>query len=531
MSNNFKQSMTWLHTWLGLIVGWILLGVFVTGTASYYKNEITIWMKPALHNSQESTKSLTIAIEKAVNLSKKTNSFSIELPNNRSNTVSIKWYDKEKTKNKRIKKYYDASTGEEIITRKTQGGSFLYRFHYRLHGLPFNLGRYIVSIATMFMLIVIISGILIHTKIFKDIFEYRDKKKTRTWMDAHILPSVASLPFLIMIIYSSLIFSIKVIMPWAVYAAYEKPREYREKIVDNSRILTKEVQINNKSEKDIYVDTKKVLKENKIAKDKLIVIFDKVDKLWPNKISSFKISKNKITNEFEIKFFPKYSSTIFKSRAIGETLLYNLNTTKLIEKLSPVNIKNKILITNAVFGNLHMAKFSNKTIRVLFFFLGITSVIVIISGLLLWIKKRKGKYEKINNSFFRLVEKINIAMIAGIFIALAGYFIANRLISSNYPNRDELEINVFFTFWLLSFIHAFSFQAVKVWKTQLLVASLLFISIPILSAITWQYSIDGFFGKSVMLISFDIFFVLISLVFYLSYRIVKKNDLGRNNAK
>ena len=39
MRNGFRQSMGWLHVWSGLVVGWVLFSVFVTGTASYYRSE------------------------------------------------------------------------------------------------------------------------------------------------------------------------------------------------------------------------------------------------------------------------------------------------------------------------------------------------------------------------------------------------------------------------------------------------------------------------------------------------------------
>ena len=49
-----RQSMSWLHTWSGLLVCWILLLVFCAGTASYYRNEITLWMQPELHGAAAS---------------------------------------------------------------------------------------------------------------------------------------------------------------------------------------------------------------------------------------------------------------------------------------------------------------------------------------------------------------------------------------------------------------------------------------------------------------------------------------------
>ena len=48
MKAGLRQSMSWLHTWSGLVVGWVLFFVFVTGTAGYFAYEIDRWMRPEL---------------------------------------------------------------------------------------------------------------------------------------------------------------------------------------------------------------------------------------------------------------------------------------------------------------------------------------------------------------------------------------------------------------------------------------------------------------------------------------------------
>lgn len=32
MKEGFRQAMAWLHTWTGLIFGWLLFAIFLTGT-------------------------------------------------------------------------------------------------------------------------------------------------------------------------------------------------------------------------------------------------------------------------------------------------------------------------------------------------------------------------------------------------------------------------------------------------------------------------------------------------------------------
>lgn len=48
VKEGFRQSMAWLHTWVGLLFGWLLFAIFLTGTLSYFKDEITQWMQPEI---------------------------------------------------------------------------------------------------------------------------------------------------------------------------------------------------------------------------------------------------------------------------------------------------------------------------------------------------------------------------------------------------------------------------------------------------------------------------------------------------
>ncbi len=46
MKSGFRQSMAWLHTWVGLLVSWLLYFIFLTGTLGYFDSEIDQWMSP-----------------------------------------------------------------------------------------------------------------------------------------------------------------------------------------------------------------------------------------------------------------------------------------------------------------------------------------------------------------------------------------------------------------------------------------------------------------------------------------------------
>lgn len=55
MNMSFRARMSTLHTWTGLLLGWVLYFMFVTGTLGYLDTEIDRWMKPELPKAQLAT--------------------------------------------------------------------------------------------------------------------------------------------------------------------------------------------------------------------------------------------------------------------------------------------------------------------------------------------------------------------------------------------------------------------------------------------------------------------------------------------
>ena len=46
MNWTFRQAMTWMHTWLGLVLGFVLMVVFFFGSLSVFDREIDRWAIP-----------------------------------------------------------------------------------------------------------------------------------------------------------------------------------------------------------------------------------------------------------------------------------------------------------------------------------------------------------------------------------------------------------------------------------------------------------------------------------------------------
>ncbi len=235
MKGSFRQSMSWLHTWVGLIAGWVLFFVFVTGTASYATQEITRWMQP--ERPMQGPTNLDIKAQfdaayqqllhdpRAQDAQSWTINFVSDARNSQQLSASWSMPAAEGERRGRTETIYlNHQTGAaEPLTeqpRETAGGRALLRMHYALHYIPSDTAILIVGVCTMLMLIALVTGVIAHKKILQDFFTYRPAKNLRSWLDAHNVVSIAALPFFLMITYSGLIFFLYTYMPLGVPFTY-----------------------------------------------------------------------------------------------------------------------------------------------------------------------------------------------------------------------------------------------------------------------------------------------------------------------
>jgi len=226
-----RQSMSWFHTYSGLLLGWLLFAIFFTGTFSYFRTEVNDWMRPELHRSvYDEATSIPMALAILQQRAPDAESWSIGLPGPRSLAMTLSWRDanQQQAGNDRRggnRLTIDAATGEELKPRETRASGFFYRFHFELHGVTRQQGRWIVGIATLLMFAAIISGVITHKKIFTDFFTFRPKKGQRSWLDAHNATAVLALPFHVMITFSGLLLIAGTLLPSWSYPGYgSEPR-------------------------------------------------------------------------------------------------------------------------------------------------------------------------------------------------------------------------------------------------------------------------------------------------------------------
>jgi len=483
MKEGFRQSMAWLHTWSGLLVGWVLFLVFAAGTASYFKDEITFWMKPERHRASlalppqaQSAEAAVAALQQRAPDSQR---WFINLPSEREPSVNVAWIKpppppgEPPAQGGRRARFdraeLDAATGQVLqAPRETRGGEFLYRLHFDLHYMPAIWARWIVGFCAMCMLVAILSGIVTHKRIFKDFFTFRPKKGQRSWLDAHNASAVLALPYHLMITYTGLVTLMFMYMPWGPQAAYKGDQDaFFAEVFPASGPR----------------NPKAAGRAAPLAPVAPLVA--QASARW----GGAPVGRITVNNPNDA------NATIGLQRQDGHgvsssqpAMLFDGTTGRLLSTAG--DVEGPAVQTRGVLYGLHIARFSSPLLRGLFFLSGLAGCAMVATGLLLWAVKERQKYAKALKHGgrigfgLRLVDGLNIGAIAGVPIAMAVYFWANRLLPVGLAERATAEIGCFFAAWGLAAVAGLAWPARRMWQAQLAVGGALFAGVPLLNAFT-----------------------------------------------
>lgn len=457
MHKSVRQSMAWLHSWIGLSFGWLLFAIFLTGSATYYRDEISLWMQPEFASMQVNQETaIKTAFDYLQTHAADAKSWSIGVANQDVPVNKIYW---QKADGAFEVKTLDATTGKELSLSATQGGDFFYSFHFQLYGMPYLMGRLIVTIAAFIMLLTLISGVITHKKFFTDFFTLRAFKGARSYLDFHNFSAVIALPFFLTVTFTGLAIFFYIVLPDGMKKIYpENPFQYFEEI-----------------------NTVKVIPPNQptAVKAEMLPIQYFVDaskQQWGNAAVANITLAEPNTSQAKLTITELQDRSITRNQA---QIRFNAIDG---HELASTRNNSSIATINAGMYGLHMAKFAQPLLRLGLFFSGILGCAMIASGMLLWSLKRQMQNKSGRFHFGHyLVNRLNIAVILGLPCAMLAYFYMNRFsqMQANDPNN---EIYAFFAVWLTSLIGACLTPQHRLWKIQLKVLITAAAILPVLDA-------------------------------------------------
>jgi uncharacterized iron-regulated membrane protein len=470
VNGGLRQSMAWLHTWTGLVFGWVLYAMFLTGTASYFRPEITRWMEPETGRPAAVGVSAQAAIAYLQRAAPDARSWTIQLPDERASVIRVAWRHDPKPGETRAQRQalaevnraaLDAATGAVVRPRDTRGGEFFYRFHFQLHYLPVLTGRWVAGLAAMFMLTAIVTGVITHKRIFKDLFTFRPAKGgQRAWLDAHNVMGVLALPFHLMITYTGLVLLMGQLMPWGVVANYQSPAGYFAAAFPHAP----EPQPSGRAAPLAPVAP----------------MLAEASRAWGGGRAWIVTVRSPGDAAAIVEVERRSGDEIaYRSGSIGFSGVSGAR----IFQAPPEGPASQ---TDNVMGGLHMARFAGAGLRWTYFLCGLAGAAMTATGLVLWTVKRRRDLPDPTRPHlgFRLVERLNIGTVAGVPAGMAAMLWANRLLPANLASRAAWEVNAMFLTWGAAVAWACLRPARRAWAETLWAAAGLVALTPLVSALT-----------------------------------------------
>ena len=462
MFQNFRLAMAWVHTWFGLFLGFVLMVVFFFGSLSVFDREIDRWaipesrlepqpmpsfdeiLKPVFEDMQPSRESVdqmrsrvdgpmpehfdtpvrwgayTTHRDPVLGL------FAGYQVPNAHNPDELVWGTRT----------IDPRTGESLPDDQLKIGSrFFYPLHYSLNLHWKDLGYWIVGLAALIMLVALVTGVIMHRKLFRELFTFRpNKSNQRSILDLHNLTGVVALPFHFMFAFTGLVIFAGIYFP-VTHTQLEPLHDLHEVMESQETGLPHEragVAAPIASVDAMVAEAQRRWAARDMAGDVGFLALQHVGDA-NGYVSIYRAGTDRIA-------------------LTGEGIHFNASTGEVLREDPPPSAVERI---DEFLTGLHLQHFRHWLLRWLYVLGGLTGCACIATGFLFFVEKRKRQHAKRGQIGSRVVDALAVTTVTGMLIATLGILIANRLLPVNLPARGDWEQYCFWGVWVLAMAHAF----------------------------------------------------------------------------
>lgn len=470
MRETFRLSMAYLHTWLGLVVGFVLMAVFFFGSLSVFDREIDRWSVPETRVQAAPFPSFDKSVVPVIP-TVKPDPESVEHtagdvigklpPAAALKPGDVTAYTNHRDPILRMFVAYDVPnkprdpnldhvhvygyasvnpvTGErlpdDIQERLALGTGFFFPLHFMLH-LEWNeLGYWIVGLAGMTMLAALVSGVVMHRKIFRELFTFRPgKARLRSTLDLHNMTGVLALPFMFVITLSGLLIFASMYLPSPT--SLMRPLAQRQEQVEMATT---------------GLPAEPSGRPGQLASVDAMMAAAKAR--WDAKGVPGEIGTVSLIHVGDADAYVSISRDNVDRVASSETLYFKGTTGALLyEEPSSGGIET----TYDFLYGLHFQHFRHWTLRWLLFAGGLAGCACIATGLLFFVAKRKAKHDAAGVPGARIAEALAVTSVTGMLVATGAMLNANRVLPTDLPNHAGWQETVFWLTWIATLVHAFA---------------------------------------------------------------------------
>ncbi|MEM1436426.1 MAG: PepSY-associated TM helix domain-containing protein [Pseudomonadota bacterium] len=466
MFSSFRRSMAWLHTWFGLVLGFVLMICFFFGALSVFDREIDRWaipetrlapqpipsydamLAPIFAKLQAHPESLEYAADQIVG----------ELPDPSALTMnSLYAYtthrdpvlsignefilpNQPKTGDNDVYVYgyttINPQTGAELPDEQLKIGSdFFYPMHYSLHLHWQDLGYWIVGLAAMVMLAALVSGVVIHRKIFREFFTFRPRKQTqRSTLDLHNMTGVVALPFHFFFAFTGLVIFGSIYLP--VTHGILDPLHDRADLQYSEETGLPHAAAGRAVPMASVDAMVAEAKRRWAARD------------MPGEVGSLNITYPGDENGY----VSLYRAGTDQVALVGQGVHFKASTGEVLREDPP---NNAVSGTLEFLTGLHLQHFEHWLLRWLYVAGGLLGCACIATGFIFFVEKRKQRHASAGGQGSRTVDALAVTTVSGMVLATIVMLVANRALPADLANKDSWEEGMFWAAWLATLIHAF----------------------------------------------------------------------------
>lgn len=467
MFANFRLSMTWLHTWFGLVLGYVLMACFFFGSLSVFDREIDRWAIPetrfeaqpmpsydqllapvfrdlrAHPDDIEATAQRVIGEIPHPDTLKLSSLYAYTTHRDPVLDIGGEFDIPNKPKDASDDHQHvhgwatiDPRNGKVLPDDQLKIGSdFFYPMHYMLHFEWFNLGYWIVGTAALVMLAALVSGIVMHRKIFREFFTFRPKKQMqRSALDLHNLTGVVALPFHFFFAFTGLVIFAGIYLP--VSETMLKPLAKAHEVIEAAQTgLPHEeagIAAPLASVDAMVLEAKHRWEQRGMPGEVGFLTINHIgDK--NSYVSLFRAGTDRVT-------------------LVGQGVHFEASTGRVIRE-DPV--PTTVSSINDFLAGLHLQHFEHWLLRWFYVLGGLAGCVCIATGFIFFVEKRKKQHAKAEVGGSRVVDALAITTVTGMMIAAIAILIANRLLPAELPRRGDWEEYAFWAAWVLAMAHAF----------------------------------------------------------------------------
>ena len=391
LSKDFFASSLKAHSWLGLFVGALMYLICLSGTIAVYYEELERWEQPSAPEYFDyDIDAIDAEFNRVINDPEinVTPHMYVTLPTEANPRVAII------TENEG---WFLDKAGNRVSSSAHPWTDLLTDLHLYLH-LPKTWGMIFVSILGVLLLGLIISGLASHRTIFKDAFKLRVKGSYQLEQtDIHNRLSVWAAPFHIMISITGAFFGLSALVLYFYSAAFsdQSVEELTSTIYGSEPHLEQQVG---------HVNIKKA--------------FEQMPELAPGTNPLFAIVHDTNTPKQFIQIFSQYPERLIYS----DNFVFDASG----NFISKDGFSDGEIGRQALYSvyRLHFGHFGGWWTKVIYFILGLALTVVSVSGINVWLSKRKHK-DAINDAWSGFVWGTPCALLVAAISSFAINYISD----------------------------------------------------------------------------------------------------------